>query len=159
MRARSLAHCARRWPCPGASFAIVGHTLADQLRAMAAGRWATLDAAAASRGRTLVDRCARWSRRLAQTLHNLPPPSHATGRRWAFSSATMAGMECDACGALVARDARWPRDVALDVVRCRRDFRGGGAADRPPLRRVSGNVVTAGLNSSRVWFGPVPGSP
>ncbi|KZV26905.1 hypothetical protein F511_38356 [Dorcoceras hygrometricum] len=35
----------------------------------------------------------------------------------------------------------------------------GGAAGRPPLRRVSGDVVTAGLNSSRVWFGPVPGSP
>ncbi|KZV18696.1 hypothetical protein F511_14206 [Dorcoceras hygrometricum] len=29
----------------------------------------------------------------------------------------------------------------------------------PPLRRVSGDVVTAGLISSRVWFGPVPGSP
>ncbi|KZV06876.1 DNA-directed RNA polymerase 2, chloroplastic/mitochondrial [Dorcoceras hygrometricum] len=33
------------------------------------------------------------------------------------------------------------------------------AAAPPPLRRVSGDVVTAGLNSSRVWFGPVPGSP
>ncbi|KZT75983.1 hypothetical protein F511_46993 [Dorcoceras hygrometricum] len=32
-------------------------------------------------------------------------------------------------------------------------------AGRPPLRRVSGDVVTAGLISSRVWFGPVPGSP
>ncbi|KZV53718.1 hypothetical protein F511_26014 [Dorcoceras hygrometricum] len=30
---------------------------------------------------------------------------------------------------------------------------------RPPLRRVSGDVVTAGLISSRVWFGPVPDSP
>ncbi|KZT75736.1 hypothetical protein F511_47238 [Dorcoceras hygrometricum] len=38
-------------------------------------------------------------------------------------------------------------------------LRGGAAAGRPPLRRVSGDVVTAGLNSSRVWFGPVPGSP
>ncbi|KZT76473.1 hypothetical protein F511_46503 [Dorcoceras hygrometricum] len=28
-----------------------------------------------------------------------------------------------------------------------------------PLRRVSSDVVTAGLISSRVWFGPVPGSP
>ncbi|KZT76889.1 hypothetical protein F511_46085 [Dorcoceras hygrometricum] len=35
----------------------------------------------------------------------------------------------------------------------------GGTAGRPPLRRCSGDVVTAGLNSSRVWFGPVPGSP
>ncbi|KZT75293.1 hypothetical protein F511_47682 [Dorcoceras hygrometricum] len=33
------------------------------------------------------------------------------------------------------------------------------AGGRPPLRRVSGDVVTAGLNSSRVWFGPVSGSP
>ncbi|KZV52490.1 BTB/POZ domain-containing protein-like [Dorcoceras hygrometricum] len=29
----------------------------------------------------------------------------------------------------------------------------------PPFWLVSGDVVTAGLNSSRVWFGPVPGSP
>ncbi|KZT76707.1 hypothetical protein F511_46266 [Dorcoceras hygrometricum] len=33
------------------------------------------------------------------------------------------------------------------------------AAGPRMLRRVSGDVVTAGLNSSRVWFGPVPGSP
>ncbi|KZV40594.1 hypothetical protein F511_09351 [Dorcoceras hygrometricum] len=32
-------------------------------------------------------------------------------------------------------------------------------AGRPPLRRVSGDIVTVGLISSRVWFGPVPGSP
>ncbi|KZT76107.1 hypothetical protein F511_46868 [Dorcoceras hygrometricum] len=36
---------------------------------------------------------------------------------------------------------------------------GGAAAGRPPLRRCSGDVVTAGLISFRVWFGPVPGSP
>ncbi|KZV06888.1 hypothetical protein F511_45630 [Dorcoceras hygrometricum] len=29
----------------------------------------------------------------------------------------------------------------------------------PPAGRRSEDVVTAGLNSSRVWFGPVPGSP
>ncbi|KZV06899.1 hypothetical protein F511_45618 [Dorcoceras hygrometricum] len=33
------------------------------------------------------------------------------------------------------------------------------AAGRPPLRRVSGDVVATGLISSRVWFGPVPSSP
>ncbi|KZV15580.1 hypothetical protein F511_39657 [Dorcoceras hygrometricum] len=33
------------------------------------------------------------------------------------------------------------------------------AAGRSPLRRVSGDIVTAGPNSFRVWFGPVPGSP
>ncbi|KZT76510.1 hypothetical protein F511_46464 [Dorcoceras hygrometricum] len=40
-------------------------------------------------------------------------------------------------------------------------FRGGRrpAAAQTMLRRISGDVVTAGLNSSRVWFGPVPGSP
>ncbi|KZT76191.1 hypothetical protein F511_46783 [Dorcoceras hygrometricum] len=38
-------------------------------------------------------------------------------------------------------------------------FRGGGRRRRPPLRRRSGDVVTAGLITSRVWFGPVPGSP
>ncbi|KZU41196.1 alpha,alpha-trehalose-phosphate synthase [Dorcoceras hygrometricum] len=30
---------------------------------------------------------------------------------------------------------------------------------RPPLRCRSGDVVTAGLILSRVWFGQVPGSP
>ncbi|KZT75475.1 hypothetical protein F511_47499 [Dorcoceras hygrometricum] len=29
----------------------------------------------------------------------------------------------------------------------------------PPAGRRSGDVVTAGLILSRVWFGPVPGSP
>ncbi|KZT76631.1 hypothetical protein F511_46345 [Dorcoceras hygrometricum] len=40
-----------------------------------------------------------------------------------------------------------------------RFFVGGAAARRPPPRRRSGDVVTAGLNSFRVWFGPIPGSP
>ncbi|KZT75906.1 hypothetical protein F511_47070 [Dorcoceras hygrometricum] len=52
--------------------------------------------------------------------------------------------------------ARW---CARPCARMRaREFR-GGAAGRPPLRRFSDDVVTAGLNSFRVWFGPVPGSP
>ncbi|KZV36618.1 hypothetical protein F511_35306 [Dorcoceras hygrometricum] len=42
---------------------------------------------------------------------------------------------------------------------CRRDFFVAAAAGRPSLRRCSGDVVTAGLNSFRVCFGPVPGSP
>ncbi|KZT76252.1 hypothetical protein F511_46724 [Dorcoceras hygrometricum] len=45
----------------------------------------------------------------------------AAGRRWAFSSATMAGMKCDACGALL-------RTMRAGVVRRRRNLRGGGAA-------------------------------
>ncbi|KZV41329.1 hypothetical protein F511_19496 [Dorcoceras hygrometricum] len=50
-------------------------------------------------------------------------------------------MACD--GAVLVAAAR-----ALCVAR---DFSvGGAAADRPPLRRVSGDVVTAGLNSSMI---------
>ncbi|KZV42723.1 hypothetical protein F511_10431 [Dorcoceras hygrometricum] len=59
-------------------------------------------------------------------------------------------MACDGA-ALVA---------AARAVCVARDFSvGGAAAGRPSLRRISGDVVTAGLSSSRVWFGPVPGSP
>ncbi|KZT75525.1 hypothetical protein F511_47450 [Dorcoceras hygrometricum] len=57
----------------------------------------------------------------------------------------------------MARDCREPR-AALR----RTNFLGGGrrpAVAPAMLRRVSGDVVTAGLNSFRVWFGPVPGSP
>ncbi|KZV26227.1 hypothetical protein F511_43608 [Dorcoceras hygrometricum] len=54
-------------------------------------------------------------------------------------------------------DARRSRNVVR--VPPRFFLRGGGAAGLPPLRRVSGDVVTAGLISSRFWFGPVPGSP
>ncbi|KZV41225.1 glutamate synthase [Dorcoceras hygrometricum] len=79
-------------------------------------------------------------------------------------------------GAAVQRAVRGPcaarrRTIAHDGVRLRRacrgrmrglapcDFDGGAAVGRPPLRRVSGDVVTAGLISSRVWFGHFPGSP
>ncbi|KZT76285.1 Cyclin-like F-box domain containing protein [Dorcoceras hygrometricum] len=62
--------------------------------------------------------------------------------------------------------ARWSRRCAAQCPAMRdcaalvaRKNRGGCAAGRPPLRRCSGDVVTAGLISSRVWFGPVPGSP
>ncbi|KZT76175.1 phosphatidylinositol 4-phosphate 5-kinase 6-like [Dorcoceras hygrometricum] len=52
---------------------------------------------------------------------------------------------------------------SLMCARPRARVRSCGALDfswrRPPLRRRSGDVVTAGLNSSRVLFGPVPGSP
>ncbi|KZV38233.1 hypothetical protein F511_36623 [Dorcoceras hygrometricum] len=59
--------------------------------------------------------------------------------------------------ALLVDDARRSRDVV--PVPPRFFIRGGAAADRPPLRRCSGDIVTAGLNSFRVLFGPVPGSP
>ncbi|KZV07054.1 hypothetical protein F511_45464 [Dorcoceras hygrometricum] len=71
--------------------------------------------------------------------------------------ATVAGRS-DAAGRCVRR-AGCARCV-LVARRCTRRralpprFRGGGAAaGRPPLRRVSDDVVTAGMNSSRVWFG------
>ncbi|KZV06884.1 hypothetical protein F511_45636 [Dorcoceras hygrometricum] len=69
---------------------------------------------------------------------------------------------------------RWPDDDAWrrrlvercwsrtrDVVRVppRFFFRGGAAAGRPPLRRRSGDVMTAGLNSSRVLVRACPGQP
>ncbi|KZV13646.1 hypothetical protein F511_45190 [Dorcoceras hygrometricum] len=66
---------------------------------------------------------------------------------------------------LIARWHDWTRDWPRDDARGRawllhrHAFFVVAAADRPPLRRVSGDVVTAGLISSRVWFGPVPGSP
>ncbi|KZV07014.1 hypothetical protein F511_45502 [Dorcoceras hygrometricum] len=67
----------------------------------------------------------------------------------------------DACCTLVARRCeRRPRACLGRVRPCgARNFVRGGAARRPPLRRIFGDVVTAGLISSRVWFGPVPGSP
>ncbi|KZT76384.1 2-aminoethanethiol dioxygenase-like [Dorcoceras hygrometricum] len=60
-------------------------------------------------------------------------------------------------GRVVAQRLR--RAIERGAARCRRVFRGGGAAGLPPLRRVSGDVVTAGPNYFRVSFGPVPGSP
>ncbi|KZT76969.1 hypothetical protein F511_46005 [Dorcoceras hygrometricum] len=67
-------------------------------------------------------------------------------------------------------DARWSRDgravargrasrLAWVVHAAAANFVVAAAACRSPLRRVSGDIVTAGLISSRVWFGPVPGSP
>ncbi|KZT76756.1 hypothetical protein F511_46219 [Dorcoceras hygrometricum] len=92
-----------------------------------------------------------------------PLPMHVAPRR-----AMMAGTERHYSSTLEARCAhngcaRFAHDVASPWRGVSHDvaarFVDGAAADRPPLRRVSGDVVTAGLNSSRVWFGPVPGSP
>ncbi|KZT76646.1 hypothetical protein F511_46329 [Dorcoceras hygrometricum] len=106
-----------------------GRTSSHVFCAMA-GRWASQgEEDAAARG-------LRWS-----------PP----GRRWARKArATLQ----DAGRAGVTR---W-------CARCRREF--FVVAAPPPaaaapamLRRISDDVVTADLNSFRVWFGPVPGSP
>ncbi|KZT75965.1 gibberellin 20 oxidase 1-D-like [Dorcoceras hygrometricum] len=61
-------------------------------------------------------------------------------------------------------DARW-RAIAPRLVAAVRNFRDGAAVGRPPLRRVSGDVVTAGLillgfgsglsRAAREVFGPV----
>ncbi|KZT76608.1 hypothetical protein F511_46365 [Dorcoceras hygrometricum] len=60
--------------------------------------------------------------------------------------------------ASMARDCREPRAALRRTI-----FLGGGGrrpASAPAmLLRISGDVVTAGLISFRVWFGPVPGSP
>ncbi|KZV06734.1 hypothetical protein F511_45784 [Dorcoceras hygrometricum] len=84
----------------------------------------------------------------------------AVGRRFLACGETMGGrctlLECNACSALVAR-MRTGR-ATLRAASCE-NFSLVAAADRPPLRRVSDDVVTAGLISSWVWFGPVPGNP
>ncbi|KZT75558.1 hypothetical protein F511_47417 [Dorcoceras hygrometricum] len=79
-------------------------------------------------------------------------------RREAAACATLAGL-------LVARLLRDDVRLATRLPRWRAPLRRAQNSSwrrrrlRPPLRRVSGDVVTAGLNSSRVWFGPVPASP
>ncbi|KZV19198.1 DNA-directed RNA polymerase V subunit 1 [Dorcoceras hygrometricum] len=113
-----------------------------------------------------ASRCAHWP----TACHSIAPPccsscalvAHAS-RRWAMLGAAAAstGRTLDAWWPMVARNLRMAlRRARRGVARVAAvNFRGGGAAGRPPLQQVSGDVVTAGLNSSRVWFGPVPCSP
>ncbi|KZV15601.1 hypothetical protein F511_38848 [Dorcoceras hygrometricum] len=87
-------------------------------------------------------------------------------------------LECARALRRLAHDRRWSaQPVAREVGRwlaagrwlaVGRWLRAAAAASfflwwrrrcRPPLRRVSSDVMTVGLISSRVWFGPVPGSP
>ncbi|KZV23610.1 hypothetical protein F511_24019 [Dorcoceras hygrometricum] len=124
----------------------------------------------AGRGSCKVARC--WMRRgcALVALHADAPCATVADRcrcmlshdvrRWPDGEA----LQVDAGSSLCARRLRAicaRRCVALArrLARCRRSFRWCAAAGRPPLPRVSGDVVTAGLISSRVWFGPVPGSP
>ncbi|KZV17700.1 hypothetical protein F511_31312 [Dorcoceras hygrometricum] len=70
---------------------------------------------------------------------------------WPRRRATHAACCCARCAPTARRCARH-RAPPCEI------FRGGGR--RPaPLRQCSGDVVTASLNSSMFWFGPVPGSP
>ncbi|KZV06816.1 hypothetical protein F511_45702 [Dorcoceras hygrometricum] len=110
-------------------------------------------------GRALAARLPRERRR------EMLPPSHkllrrmvAGRRRWLRERCASSRAAGPALSSHVTPlHERW---CARPCARMRaRDFVvGGAAASRPPLRRRSGDVVTAGLNSSRVWFGPVPGS-
>ncbi|KZT76199.1 hypothetical protein F511_46777 [Dorcoceras hygrometricum] len=97
MRARSLAHCARRWPCPGASCAIVGHTLADQLRAMVAGREATLLRVTAETSR---DKEARWPH-VPRLLPLLVEDVRRLNARWPCDRRVLDGL----CRATLAVEA------------------------------------------------------
>ncbi|KZT75870.1 hypothetical protein F511_47105 [Dorcoceras hygrometricum] len=80
---------------------------------------------------------------------------HTMLRRWPDEASVVARLVDARC----ALDARCARNVVrrrAEILVC------GGrrpAAAPAPLRRISGDVVTAGMNSFRVWFGPVPGCP
>ncbi|KZV06634.1 MATE efflux family protein isoform 1 [Dorcoceras hygrometricum] len=92
--------------------------------------------------RWLAARRCTIGRRLLGLWRDDGRPMHAAGlcaKRCALVAAVRRSMAHDArdCAAIVALNSRW----------------------RPPAGRRSGDVVTAGLISSRVWFGPVPGSP
>ncbi|KZT76809.1 hypothetical protein F511_46168 [Dorcoceras hygrometricum] len=148
---------------------------------MAAGRWAKLGAAAASRGRTssraLVARPVRcWQRRCAFLRRCCFDWSSAAAReegdegwslayQWIRTAARC--WACNSCMAaplagVVVRRYRMERRSCSGHARAlgpHEFFVVAAAAGRPPLRRVSGDAMTAGLISSRVWFGPVPDSP
>ncbi|KZV07055.1 plant synaptotagmin [Dorcoceras hygrometricum] len=91
----------------------------------------------------------RWSRRLYARCRCWPTAAVAWMRRL---------VEC-CWPSAIERRSTLRRAVARGAARCRREFSWWWRRRRPPLWRVSGDVVTAGLISSRVWFGPVPGSP
>ncbi|KZV44567.1 hypothetical protein F511_44054 [Dorcoceras hygrometricum] len=74
----------------------------------------------------------------------------ATGRRWKLAVRTMAARDLRTTLRRLGAASRTLSPLVSLMA---------AAAGRSPLRRVSGDVVTAGLISSRVWFGPVPGSP
>ncbi|KZV07168.1 hypothetical protein F511_45350 [Dorcoceras hygrometricum] len=93
-----------------------------------------------------------------RALLRLPParPSHYGAMRAALVEAS-----CAAGCARLQVAGRPTRDDARGLAHLLRrvKFFVAAAAGRPPLRRCSYDLVTAGLILSRVWFGPVPGSP
>ncbi|KZT76883.1 hypothetical protein F511_46091 [Dorcoceras hygrometricum] len=100
-------------------------------------------------------RCPRKSLRFWPTLGvPLRNDGQQVARRWAAMHA--AGVR--RCGVLVARKRAGRATLRAGSCAAVRIFRVAAAAPAM-LWRCFGDVVTAGLNSSRVWFGPVPGSP
>ncbi|KZV45371.1 hypothetical protein F511_18329 [Dorcoceras hygrometricum] len=113
-----------------------------------------LDAEESRAGRASC-RCSMRDGGRSLPLHVAPRRATMAGRRGA------AGRRWKLAGrATAARDLRTVLRRLGAASRTLSPFVLLVAADgRPPLRRVSGAVATAGLISSRVWFGPVPGSP
>ncbi|KZV30680.1 hypothetical protein F511_41838 [Dorcoceras hygrometricum] len=145
------AHERRRWattPCDG-------HRLAAErcvLVAYRGTRWTLPPRDGCARGRAGRAMLCRSQHNSAQDVAPLD-----AGRRQLVAK---VGLHVRALAAQYK--AWWPDDGRGLRVLPPRMF---VVAPPPPaaapamLRRVSGDVVTAGLISSRVWFGPVPGSP
>ncbi|KZV06959.1 hypothetical protein F511_45559 [Dorcoceras hygrometricum] len=131
------------------------------LNCATARRWPT-DAATWLGG---VARC--WPRRRCALVAHRGRADHAMGGAWPRGCCTLADRWSSAgrtkwstMGSAGRGDARrWMR------ARLHGDARGLAPACalaarvNSRWRRRSGDVMTAGLISSRVWFGPVPGSP
>ncbi|KZT75886.1 pentatricopeptide repeat-containing protein-like [Dorcoceras hygrometricum] len=106
------------------------HCWSRALTACWPGGAASLVAREGAIGAFIVRRC--WTTMARRWLRCWSTLAGDVARRW-LDEATLLD---DACGALAAR--RCARRCALSSRFC-----GGGAAGRPPLRRNSGDVVTA----------------
>ncbi|KZV13754.1 eukaryotic translation initiation factor 3a [Dorcoceras hygrometricum] len=101
-------------------------------------------------------------------IRRLLPVRHIVRARLDAHVACAGRRLAQAVALIVAQGGReptiGPRPCEVDARRrCLKRAVARGAAIfvvvAPPAGRRSGDVMTAGLNSSRVWFGPVPGSP
>ncbi|KZV39884.1 hypothetical protein F511_06470 [Dorcoceras hygrometricum] len=151
--------------CATARFAPDSHAMASRPADLLRTGCARLERQACCRApRVACDRrhrracgCATAVERAAMRRTKYGDRPWAIGRRLGRCGRTLgdAGRTLSSANAPLKRAASrdGPRTAAANFSWWRRRRR------RPPLRRRSGDVVTAGLNSSRVWFGPVPGSP
>ncbi|KZT76059.1 polycomb enhancer protein [Dorcoceras hygrometricum] len=100
----------------------------------------------------MAGRCDDGRCLMQSVAHHCAPPSRTIVALWRDESGAGRGIvrRCMRVGA----HGRAP----TCALAARANFV-AAAAGRLPLRRVSDDVATAGLISSRVWFGPVPGSP